>query len=103
VYRGGSGEIYAAAFYYSSDRNLKHDIRNLEAVGVDRLRPRSFTWNSTGLGDKGFIAQEVLDDMPEAHVIGEDGTQGINLTPIVAELVAEVQELKRQLKELLNG
>ena len=56
-----SGTIEATGFLYSSDRNLKKDIKPLEGSleKILKLSGYSYNWKSTGRTDIGVIAQEV--------------------------------------------
>ena len=103
MFRGRASEVYAAAFFYSSDERLKENVKALQTSCVDTLNPVTFNWKENGTADVGFIAQEVQAVLPEAVVTGNDGTLSISLTPIVANLVKEIQALKTRIAELEKG
>src|SRR5574337_685091 len=72
----GNGSITHTAtttsYNTSSDHRLKTDIADLQGSGpfIDALRPRSYTWRSTGKAAVGFIAHE-LQVVSPASVTGE--------------------------------
>jgi hypothetical protein len=50
--------------YYSSDRALKHNIRDMEddaLTVLQQFKPRTFEWNDDGHTSNGWIAQEGVD------------------------------------------
>ena len=91
----------------SSDEALKYDIESMGDVGsiIDALRPVTYRWVEDEDDPKpdvvqyGAIAQEVEEVLPSA-VLGEDGSKGIDLRPIVWSLVKEVQSMRVRLAEL---
>lgn len=96
-----TGGVTATSFTVSSDRRLKSDIMDLvdNDFVIERLRPVSYTLNSTEKSTYGFIAQEVEELIPEAVV--DNGTfKSIDYAPIMAFLVAKVQELAARVEEL---
>ncbi len=95
-----SGNLYAADFIQSSDRRLKKNIKPLKK-GIDRLIPISFEWknkNAKGV-NYGFIAQDLVKEYPELVGIDKNGYMNIKQNSIIALLVKEVQELKREIKK----
>jgi hypothetical protein len=103
VLRDASAAIYAAAFYYSSDENLKDNIVDyVPTITIESLTPREFTWKETGSSDIGFIAQELESVLPQSVSTSSDGMKSISLTPIVALLVLEVKKLKEEIVSLRN-
>ena len=95
-----------------SDRRLKSNIAPLTDTGatIDALQPRTFTWNSDGKQDIGFIADELQQVVPNAvngnpDDIDEEGKpkyQSIDCsTPeMVAILVSEIQSLRKRIATL---
>lgn len=83
----------------SSDGTLKTDVEELRAPlrMVLNLRPVSFTWKDTArFGPQreiGFIAQEVMQTIPEVVGRNSDGTYTVDYPKIVAALAGAVQEL----------
>ena len=109
AYKAGSGSqnfsannLYATAFYYSSDERLKENILpvtdSLDVIG--QLQGVSFDWSETGNHDIGVIAQEVAAIIPEAVVAKDDGFLSVNATPIIAHLIEAVKELKAEVDRL---
>ena len=94
--------VTAAAFYYSSDATLKTNIGTLTNYWetLDALRPVSFDWISSGKKDLGLLAQDVQSVMPESVTTTDAGTLAISSSGIIANLVAAVKDLKRQVEEL---
>ena len=109
AYKAGSGSqnfsannLYATAFFYSSDERLKENILpvtdSLDVIG--QLQGVSFDWSETGNHDIGVIAQEVAAIIPEAVVAKDDGFLSVNATPIIAHLIEAVKELKAEVDRL---
>jgi len=112
---GGSGEaserlevignVKATDFIPTSDARLKEDIR-YEVPSTDGLKPATYVMKETGDLQYGFIAQDMLDTHPELvkgtgeEKDGEIDYYSIKLNSIVAMLVAEVQDLKKEVNEL---
>lgn len=89
-------------FNTTSDERLKTDIKNYE-VGlsdVNRLRPVRFKRKATGAPNIGFIAQEVLDVVPEATKGDPNGDpeknpmslSAINLIPAMVKAIQELSD-----------
>ncbi len=109
AYKAGSGSqnfsaanLYATAFFYSSDERLKENIlpvtNSLDVI--NQLQGVSFDWSETGNHDIGVIAQEVESIIPEAVVVKDDGFLSVNATPIIAHLIEAVKELKAEVDRL---
>ncbi len=89
----------------ASDVSLKKNIKPLEYVpgSIDFLHPVSYSWKdpSRGIGEKqGFIAQQVEQVYPRAVVGAGPNLKGIDSNAVIAELVLEVQSLRRRMAEL---
>ena len=97
-----------------SCRDLKHDIQELTGAlaKVNAMEARSFKWNTTNQHDIGFIAQEMVEVVPE--VCGVDPQTGVaqdidygRLTSVlvgaVKEQQAQINELKDVIVKLSNG
>lgn len=108
---GSSGQnfsannIYAAAFFYSSDERLKDNVAKVESAldVVSKLQGVSYTWKEDGKQDIGFIAQEVQKVIPEAVVEHSDVYEDqltVNAAPIIAYLVEAIKELKAEVESL---
>lgn len=111
-------DVHATNFTNVSDRNLKNNITDLDAVYselFDKLRPVKFKFNdgTSGRLHTGFIAQEVRDAIADVGMSSddfaaycewtkEDGSQGYALryTEMIALCVSEIQKLKARVAEL---
>ena len=97
-----AGTIKGETIRSTSDRRMKTDIKPVEGATevIAKLKPVGFKWKSDGHGSYGFIAQDVVEVIPEL-VHGSD-KQGYSLeyNGIIPFLVAEVQSLRKELEEL---
>jgi hypothetical protein len=93
-----NGDVTAAAYYYSSDRNLKTNIKTLNSAleKVTKLRGVSFDWKNSGEPSLGLIAQEVQQVYPEL-VGGTPGNLTIQYGNLVAPLIEAVKEQQKQI------
>ena len=104
----GSVTLYTSA----SDRRLKSNIIPITGADsgpiIDALKPCSFTMNSNGSVEKGFIADE-FQTVISGAVFGEPNQVDENGNPVyqaidsaspevIAYLVAEIQSLRARLK-----
>lgn len=107
--RGTTGTSYFAVWMNAqlqfmrntSSRRFKKNIRDWTG-GVLGLRPVIFDRRGKdgATGEVGFIAEEVLEVLPEAVVYFDGQVDGINDRVIVAALVAEVQRLAARVAAL---
>jgi len=110
-----TGQIYATdniTAYYSSDINLKDNIRPIESAlfKVQQINGVTFDWNDKSSKiqqdkghDVGLIAQEVEKVLPEVVQIREDGIMAIQYEKVVPLLVESIKELTKRVEELENG
>ena len=97
----------------TSDARLKLDVTPLGDVGaiIDGMKPSAWTWRSSGARGVGFVAQELIDIVPDAVTPGDDdpgkrpGDEGfrqwgMDATQLVPYLVAEIQSLRARLARL---
>ncbi len=93
----------AATWICPSDRRLKTNIRDIESSldDINALRPVRFDVISTGKEKIGFIAQEVLEVVPEAV---ETRTEylGMSNAVLVPKVVKAVQELNAEKDEQIQ-
>jgi hypothetical protein len=119
---GTSGEIRATnniTGYYTSDRSLKENIRNIESAlsKVKSINGVMFDWKQDYIDsrggedgyfvrkqDTGVIAQEVESILPEVVGTREDGTKAVAyekfaglLIEAIKELDVKVEDIKRHL------
>ena len=91
----------------SSDRNKKHDIKNIEygLKEVMKLRPVSYKLNESNHQDIGFIAQEVKQVLPEI-VYGKEGQMTMSygqITSVLTKAIQEQQQMINQLKQIIES
>ena len=107
--------------YYSSDRRLKENIRNIESPleKVMRLNGVHFDWTDDYLEkeggvdgyfvrkeDVGVIAQEVQEVLPEVVAEKQNGMLGVRyekLVPLLIEAIKEQQKQIEELRDIING
>ena len=105
--------------YYSSDINLKDNIRPIESAlfKVQQIRGVTFDWNEKAGKleqekghDVGLIAQEVEKVLPEVIQIRKDGIKAISyekVVPLLVEAIKEqqvtIENLTKRIELLENG
>jgi hypothetical protein len=94
------GDVTARAFYYSSDRSLKTDIRPApnSLAKILSLAGMSFTWKESGRRDMGLIAQDVERVYPE--LVSTDpstGMKSVEYGNLIAPLIEAVKEQQKQI------
>ena len=104
-----AGTIHATSTSITaiSDISLKENIRPLE-TGLSEilaLKPRRFDWkNGDGSGVAGFIAQEVIDVLPDLvrdYKYNDTETKkALKMGDMIPTLVKAIQELSAELNEL---
>lgn len=107
-----TGQIYCTdniTAYYSSDINLKDNIRPIESAlfKVQQINGVAFDWNNKATKlqqdkchDVGLIAQEVEKVLPEIVQTRDDGIKAIQYEKMVALLVESIKELKEEVDKL---
>jgi len=94
-----TGTITAASFNSTSDYRIKEDITPINNT-IDNLNPIKYYNKKLEKEDMGFIAHEVQEEFPflvSGEKDGED-MQSLNYQGLIALLVKEVQDLKRENK-----
>lgn len=110
--------MYKSLYYYgstpitTSDKNLKHDIQELDkaksAQFIYSLKPSKFKYNNgtSGRFHHGLIAQDVKEALGEednaVYVEQKDGTKGLRYEELIADLIATVQTQNKRI-EYLEG
>ncbi len=86
----------------TSSRRYKKNIRDWSSDGVLALRPVIFDRRGDDTPDDevGFIAEEVLEVLPEAVVFFDEKVDGINDRALITALVSTVQKLAARVREL---
>ena len=99
-----TGTITATDFNSSSDHTLKTNIQPLVGApqGYDSLVPVSFDWKDSGKKSYGLIAQDLELIFPELVTTNSDGIKSVNYIPLIAMLLAKVQELTKRVQHLEN-
>ena len=96
---GATTSFTASSFNAASDYRIKTNVKNLDSsFVVDKLRPVFYTQTEAKMDSMGFIAHEVQEEFPflvSGEKDGED-MQSLNYTGLIALLVKEVQDLKRE-------
>ena len=100
-----SGDITAFATLSSSDSRLKQDIEAINSgkalEQVNNLQGIYFKYREKPeTTNVGFIAQEVLDVVPEVVRTGSEGYYSLNYANLTALLVEAVKELSRKIEDL---
>jgi hypothetical protein len=118
---GTTGEIRATndvTAFYSSDKSLKENIKNIENPldKVSQINGVTFDWTDDYIkqhggedkyfvrkNDVGVIAQEIEKVLPQVVATREDGIKAVKYDRIVALLIESVKELKKEVEELKSG
>ena len=118
---GTTGEIRATndvTAFYSSDKSLKENIKNIEnpLEKVNQINGVTFDWTEDYIkqhggedqyfvrkNDVGVIAQEIEKVLPQVVATREDGIKAVKYDRIVALLIESVKELKKEIEELKKG
>ncbi len=107
-----SSSVTASSFLYSSDRNLKTNITNLDSndalSNILKLQGVSFNWKSDNRPDIGLIAQDVEKIYPVlVHTNPQTGLKAVEYANLVGPLIeaikaqqAEIDSLKAQVQAL---
>ena len=92
----------SCSFNTSSDARLKN-ITDDEARGLQTilaLKPRTWTWISSGEEDEGLVAQEVLQVFPAAVKGSEDRQYMLDYSRFVPILIKAIQEQQVMIQAL---
>lgn len=94
----------ATTYNTVSDRRLKEDVRKLTSVGdiIDDLEPVRFKWRGTKADAVGFIAQDVVDVVPEAVTVPEnpDAVWQMDAGKLMPYVIAELKHLRNRVDQL---
>jgi len=99
-----SSTINALSFNSTSDYRVKQFVQPILGRTVDSLNPVSYYNILSNKTDLGFIAHEVQPHFPMLVNGEKDGEayQSINYTGLIPVLVAEIKDLKSQVKILTS-
>jgi hypothetical protein len=99
-----TGIVTATSFIPVSDVRLKENITNLDNSldKICNIRGVNYNWKNDETNTKtaGVIAQEVLEQIPEAVIDSDSEKLSVNYNSIIAYLIESVKELKREIDEL---
>jgi hypothetical protein len=106
-----TGDVTA---FYTSDKNLKQNIVNIENSldKVSQLNGVYYNWTKEALEknkhlvdekEVGVIAQDVEAVLPELVATREDGSKAVRYERLCAVLIESVKELKKEIEELKSG
>lgn len=96
-----SGSVSASSFINTSDYRIKENIVPLDnSFVVDNLNPITYTNSKTNKTEIGFIAHELQEQFPFLVEGVKDGEklQTINYIGLIALLVKEIKDLKKEIK-----
>ena len=99
-----NGNIRCIALTQTSDYRIKDNVRPITST-IDELHPRSYFNRLSGKEDMGFIAHELQEQFPSL-VSGEKDDkdyQSVNYTGLIALLVKEIQDLKKEVRDLKSN
>jgi len=101
-----NGAVTATNFVTPSDERLKMRIETLanSEWAIGQLRGVRFEWRDTGAKDIGFIAQEIVDVIPEAVVAraGELYVAYDKVVPLLVETVKTLLERVNRLEQIVG-
>ena len=91
-----------------SDRRLKDHIRYMdseEGKAIMQLRPVRFTYKENGRKSAGFVAQEILEALPQYPFIVEErkGYYGISYRQLLPLMILQLKANIKKIKEHRNG
>ena len=99
------GQLTANSFNSLSDYRIKENVVTIydnNNFTIDNLRPVTYTNKISGKQDMGFIAHELQEHYPFLVSGNKDGSQNqsVNYIGLIALLVKEIQELKKEIRLL---
>jgi len=98
-----AGNVSAGYFNTTSDYRVKDNIKPLNSsFTVDNLNPVIYNIKDTNQTQTGFIAHQLQEEYPFLVNGVKDGEtmQSINYQGLIAILVKEIQDLKKEVKIL---
>lgn len=94
--------VTAANFITASDARLKYNVQRItdyETI-LSSIRGVYYTWKEDGQHDVGLIAQEVMQELPEAVITGKKGYMGVAYHKLVPVLIEAVKGLQARVSTL---
>ena len=99
-----SGSVYAPAYFYTSDRRFKENVRTIDDAITKVMGLRGVYFNMKDDPDKrdqlGVIAQEVRQFVPEAVVDNEQNGMSVAYGNMIGLLIEAIKEQQRQIDAL---
>ena len=98
--------ILSAGTVIYSDYRIKQDVCKIPPYpNIDNLNPVMYQNMLTGKQDMGFIAHELQEHFPFLVLGEKDGfmNQSVNYIGLIALLTKEIQDLKKEIREMKNG
>jgi len=98
-----AGAFSGTAFYYSSDENLKTNIRPVDdSIGkIQQLNGVYFDWKKDHKPSMGLIAQDVEKIFPEAVSTNkETGLKSVDYGKMIAPLIEAVKDQQKEISDL---
>lgn len=97
----GIGLVTANAYYYSSDKSLKKDIKAIPNAldKINALNGYFFTWKASQQKSIWVIAQEVEKVFPEIVKTDNDGLKSVEYGNLVAPLIEAIKELSAKVEQ----
>ena len=100
-YNGTQGYLVSPAYYASSDRRLKENIKEfIPQQSILDLPIVEYDFKSTGKHDIGCIAQDLQEICPEIVSEGPDGFLSIAESKLVYLLLNELKKVKAEVDQL---
>lgn len=103
IYQNSASTIALAT---SSDYRLKENVRTIDngLSIIEKIRPVSFDWKTSGTQDYSFIADEFQNVFPNNVLGTKNGAnfQQISTMHLIPILTAAIKELSAQITELKN-
>jgi hypothetical protein len=93
--------VSATSFLSTSDMRLKKNIVEIQdpLEKICKLGGYTFDWASRYEGHSvGVMAQEVMEVLPDAVVVNDDGYMQVDYTRLVPLLIGSIKELKYQIE-----
>jgi hypothetical protein len=97
----------ATAYNTSSDSRLKENIEPAGEAGhiIDAIKIVQYDWKAGGHTRFGVVAQDEVENVPEAINVGDDGEEitamwGVDYSKLVPMLVKEIQSLRARVAAL---
>jgi hypothetical protein len=97
-----NGNVYASAYYESSDLRLKNVLNSINSSNFSAIE---FNWKDKRdlKNHWGYAAQDVLKFIPDAVETNEDGMMTVNYNEAHTWKIAQIEKEIAELKSKLNG